>query len=293
MHWTHFEDPATIFALAAQPSGRCLAATEQGLWKYASGQWSAIAAQFAKVMLSAVAAHGNTICVGASGDIALSRDGGKTFTLATLPVKAHIIAIVLSPAFDKDGIGVAATAQDGVLRTADGGASWHAWNFGLLDLAVNAIALSPNFSNDATCFAATDHGVFISSNGGRAWNELPTGMGKGPFTSVCIHDTSIRSGAMRSTAKSKDASLQIGTEGHGLWTANEPYEKWQRVKGLRADEINYLLSGVVTSTGGVFVAEGNKWAKSLDEENGMCLARLDDGTIIVGTAGNGAWHGLA
>ncbi len=280
MHWTHSEEPATIFALAAQPGGTCLAATENGLWQFANSQWSVIAPQFAQVTLSAVAAQGNTICVGASGDIAISRDGGKTFVLATLPVKAHIISIALSPAFEKDGIGLAATAQDGVLRTADSSASWHAWNFGLLDLAVNAIALSPDFSNDATCFAATDHGVFISSNSGRAWNELPIGMDNGPFTSLAVGTQS-------------RASLQVGTEGHGLWMATEPYEKWQRVKGLRADEINYLLSGVVTSTGGVFVAEGNKWAKLLDEEDGMCLAQLDDSTIIVGTAGNGAWHGLA
>ena len=317
MHWTHFEEPATIFALAAQPNGKCLAATEQGLWQLNTpppptgtfrlkggqahspsggtssersagevrGDWIQIAPQFAQVPLSSVAAHGDTICIGASGDIAVSRDAGNTWALATLPVKAHILALALSPAFDQDHIGLAATAQDGVLRTADGGATWHAWNYGLLDLTINAIALSPDFANDATCFAATDHGVFTSSNGGRAWTELPIGMEHGPFTSASVVETR----SLRDVPRI--ASLQIGTEGNGLWMAKEPFDTWQPTKGIRADEINYLLPNITATTKGVFVAEGRKWTKSLDEGDGVCLAQLDDGMLIVGTAGNGLWHG--
>ncbi len=151
---------------------------------------------------------------------------------------------------------------------------------------MNAIVLSPDFATDATCFAATDHGVFISSNSGRAWSELPIGTeGNGPFTSLAV-------------GAHGRAPLHIGTEGHGLWVASEPYEKWQRTKSLRANEINYVLPNVAATTSGVFVAEGAKWLKASDEEAGMCLARLDDGngtgmTVIVGTAGNGAWHGVA
>ena len=294
MHWTHFEVPATIFALATQPSRHCLAATDHGLWQLnprplkgsrSSGLplgargWIQIAPQFAQVPLSSVAAHGDNICVGSGGDIAVSRDAGQTWTLATLPVKAHILALALSPAFDQDRIGLAATAQDGVLRTADGGATWHAWNYGLLDLGVNALALSPDFANDATCFAATDHGVFTSSNGGRAWTELPIGMEHGPFTSASIVE--MRHGA----------SLQIGSEGNGLWSSAAPFDAWQKAKGLRASEINYLMPNIAATTSGVFVADGNKWTKSLDDGDGVCLARLDDDTLIVGTAGNGVWHG--
>jgi photosystem II stability/assembly factor-like uncharacterized protein len=231
------------------------------------------------VPLSAVAAHGNTIIVGSGGGIAVSRDGGATYALATLPVQAHVTALALSPTFDRDPLALAATVQDGVLRSADGGATWHAWNFGLLDLGTNALALSPNFAEDATCFAATDHGVFMSSNSGRAWSELPIGIDNGPFTALAVK-----------THERAPLQLHLGTEGNGLWIASAPYEKWQRAKGLRADEINYVLPDVAATTKGVFVADGGKWAKSLDVEDGVCLAKLDDGAVIAGTAGNGVWH---
>jgi photosystem II stability/assembly factor-like uncharacterized protein len=296
MHWTHFEDPASLFALAPLPNGSCLAATEQGLWQFhpqpstgtfrlkgrgdgSGGAWKQTAPQFAQVPLTSVAAHGNTWLIGSNGDIAVSRDAGKTWAIATLPVKAHVLALAASPAFDKDHIALAATAKDGVLRSADGGATWHAWNYGLLDLGVNALALSPTFADDATCFAATDHAVFMSTNSGRAWTELPIGMDNGPFTSLAVVTTR------------RGASLQVGTEGNGVWSSAEPFEDWQRAKGLRADEINFLLPGLAATTSGVYSADGAKWRKASDEGDVVCMAALDDGALILGTAGNGVWHG--
>jgi photosystem II stability/assembly factor-like uncharacterized protein len=295
MHWTHFEDPASLFALAPLPNGGCLAATEQGLWQFhpqlqkgskAGGSWKQIAPQFAQVPLTAVAAYGNTWLIGSNGDIALSRDAGKTWAIATLPVKAQVLALTTSPAFDKDHIALAATAKDGVLRSADGGATWHAWNYGLLDLGVNALALSPMFADDATCFAATDHAVFMSANSGRAWTELPIGMDNGPFTSISVVQT--RRSPQRATS---GASLQVGTEGNGLWSSAEPFEDWQRAKGLRADEINFLLPGFAATTTGVYAAAGAKWSKLSAEADVVCMAACDDGTLVLGTAGNGIWQG--
>jgi hypothetical protein len=280
MHWTHFTDPASLFALASLSHGSCLAATEHGLWQFSpqTGRWQQTAPQFAQAPLTSVAAYGNTWLIGSNGDIALSRDAGKTWAIAALPVKAHVLALALSPAFDQDHIALAATAKDGVLRSADGGATWHAWNYGLLDLGVNAIALSPAFANDATCFAATDQAVFMSTNSGRAWSELPVGMDNGPFTSVAVVET--RQGL----------SLQVGAEGNGLWTATAPFEAWQRVKALRADEINFVLPGFAATTSGVYAADGAKWRKISHEDAAVCMAVLDDGALMAGTAGNGVWR---
>lgn len=277
MPWTHFEDPASLFALAPLPNGGCLAATEQGLWQFnpQTSNWKQIAAQFAQVPLTSVAAHGNIWLIGSNGDIALSRDAGKTWAIAALPVKAHVLALALSPAFDRDHIALAATAKDGVLRSADGGATWHAWNYGLLDLGVNAIALSPAFADDATCFAATDHAVFMSTNSGRAWTELPVGMDNGPFTSLAF--------------RNRVSELLVGTEGNGLWSSAEPFEDWQRVKGLRADEVNYVLPGIAATTGGVYSLDDAKWRKVSAEGDVVCMAALDNGALILGTAGNGVW----
>jgi photosystem II stability/assembly factor-like uncharacterized protein len=281
MQWTHFPDPASTFALAAVPTGGCLAATTQGAWQYTPHRksWEPIATQFAQVALTAIATHDRTWLVGSNGDIAVSRDGGATWGVASLPVQAQVLALAMSPAFDRDGLALAGTARDGVLRTTDRGVTWHAWNYGLLDLGVNAIELSPRFDQDATCFAASDHAIFMSTNGGRAWQELGVPAGAGPFT------------ALACTTAAAPVTLLCGTEGNGLWASKEPYEAWRRVRGLRAEEINVVLPCYVATTAGVYASEGGKWRKLSDNGDVVSMVVLDDGTLVAGTAGAGMWHG--
>jgi len=283
MKWTHFDRPASVFALAPQPGGACLAATEQGLWQFTppAGEWQPAAPQLAQVALTAVAACGSTWVVGSNGDIAFSRDGGANWQIANLPARSRVLGLALSPDFQRDGVALAATADDGVLRSADHGATWHAWNYGLLDLGVNAVALSPDFGEDTTCFAASDHAVFISINGGRAWQELPLPMQAGPFASLAV------------AGHGGDAILYVGTEGNGLWSACAPFEDWRRVKGLRADEVNFALPGWAATTLGIYVADGKHWRKASDQPDAVCMALLDDGTLVAGTAGGGIWHAVA
>lgn len=283
MNWKHFDEPTSVFALAPQPGGACLAATEQGLWQFdpRAGRWQPVAPQFAHVPLTAVAAHDDTWIVGSNGDIAFSRDGGQSWQLAHLPVKARVLGLATSPDFERDGIALAATAEDGVLRSADHGVSWHAWNYGLLDLGINAIAISPNFGEDTTCFAASDYAVFMSINGGRAWQELPVPMEAGPFTSLAL---------ATNTGKT---TLYAGTEGNALWGAVAPFETWQQVKGVRADEINFVLPGWVATTTGVYVQAKGRWRRALDQPDVVCMALLDDGALLAGTAGSGLWYAAA
>ncbi len=283
MHWTRFDEPASIFALASQPDNACLAATEQGLWQFTpqAGVWRPIAPQFAQVPLTALAVCDRTWLIGSNGDIAFSHDGGASWQIANLPVKARVLGLAISPAFERDRIALAATAEDGVLRSADGGVTWHAWNYGLLDLGVNALALSPDFGEDTTCFAASDYAVFMSINGGRAWQELPAPSQAGPFTSLAIAKTP------------RGVTLYAGTEGNGLWSSVAPYEDWRQVKSLRAAEVNFLLPGWAATTSGVYVHEGGRWRKTLTQPDVVCMTLLDDGTLVAGTAGAGVWHARA
>ncbi len=268
-------EPESIFALAAAPAGRvCYAATGAGLWQMnARGKWRQIAPQFAPVTLTAVVAQGKTVIIGANGDIAVSRDNGENFGLATLPVRAQVLMLTLSPDFEKDGVVLAATAQDGVLRSIDGGASFFAWNFGLLDLHVNAIAFSPEFSEDNTAFAATDHAVFASLNGGRAWRELPVPAGAAPFTSLIVDQA---------------RTLFIGTEGAGLWASPAPHTQVQRVEAFKPAEVNALCGGPLTvaTTDGIYVLNGKRWQRASAETDAVCLTR-NGAALLAGTVENG------
>lgn len=267
-------EPESIFALAAPGARVCYAATGAGLWQIKSkGKWRPIAPQFAPVTLTAVVAQGSTVIIGANGDIAVSRDDGENFGLATLPVRAQVLALALSPAFEDDGVVLAATAQDGVLRSTDGGASFFAWNFGLLDLHVNAVAFSPEFGDDSTTFAATDHAVFASLNGGRAWRELPVPAEAAPFTSLIVDET---------------RTLFIGTEGSGLWSCPAPHTGANRVKALKPAEVNAMCGGPLTvaTTDGIYVLNGKRWQRASAETDAVCLARMS-GTLLAGTVENG------
>lgn len=285
MNWTHSVHPASTFALA--PLGNtCLAATEQGLWRWNAKQgWQPTAPQFAQVPISAIATSGKIILIGSADGVARSDDGGTTWALATLPIKAHVLALALSPCFAQDNIAWAATAQDGVLRSPDGGISWHAWNFGLLDLGVNALAASPNFGEDETAYAATEHGVFISENQGRAWREFGFPNEAGPVTVLALVET-------RRLNTTDRASLQAATEGNGLWQCRE--NVWSRIATLKAENVNGLISAnnemIAATTDGIYAsADAKKWRKLSEVEDGVCLLKLGE-QLIVGTAGGGMWH---
>jgi photosystem II stability/assembly factor-like uncharacterized protein len=209
------------------------------------------------------------VLIGANGDIAVSRDNGATFGLATLPIKAQVLALTISPSFANDNIALAATAQDGVLRSTDGGATFHAWNFGLLDLHVNALVMSPDFANDATVFAATDNAVFISTNSGRAWRELPLPSEAAPVIALALRDS---------------GALLVGTEGAGLWAAAAPYASFEPDKKLKADDINALTATIAATPEGVFAHTGRTWKRVSEEVEVIALAPAD-GRCFAGTAG--------
>lgn len=266
--------PTNIFAIAAADAQSCYAATDAGLWSCsAAGRMKQLAEQFAPVTLTAVAALGKTVLIGAASDVAVSHDGARTFGLSTLPIKAQILALAISPNFASDNIALAATVQDGVLRSTDGGATFHAWNFGLIDLHVNALLMSPDFAHDATVFAATDHAVFISLNSGRAWRELAIPASAAPFTAL---------------AYGAKGRLLVGTEGHGLWTADAPYAEFSHDTRLRATEINALASSpsgaCAATTAGIFAYAGRTWKLIHDADDAISLAAAGD-VMFAGRAG--------
>ena len=83
---------------------------------------------------------------GMHGGVLRSWDGGESWaaTVLSLPMPT-VSSIGISPVFPKDSIFFAGTFEDGVLRTSDGGLNFTSWNFGLLDLRICALVVSPDF----------------------------------------------------------------------------------------------------------------------------------------------------
>jgi photosystem II stability/assembly factor-like uncharacterized protein len=175
-----------------------------------------------------------TIFAGVPGGILRSFDGGRSWLVATLPSPPPVVgSLVASPNLARDGVLFAGTTEDGVFRSADRGSTWVAWNFGLLDLNVFCVALSPAYSDDETLYVGTETGIFRSTNGGRAWREVPFPMDNAPVLCLAV-----------SPMAGEGALLFAGTESHGLFRSDDGGRRWSPVG---ADTIEEAVNRVIVS----------------------------------------------
>jgi hypothetical protein len=207
-----------------------------------------------------------TVFVGAMGGVLRSEDGGQTWRAAILPNPPPVVSsLVFSPAYTEDGTIFAGSLEDGIFCSNDRGVHWSAWNFGLIDLSVQALALSPNFSQDQTAFAAAETGIFRSHNGGRAWREIGASSGLNdlaPYICLAV-----------SPQFETDHSLFAGTESQGLLRLHEDGSRYERLGAdvfdgaintvLLVQHDGRLLHLLVAAENGIWVSrdDGKSWTK--------------------------------
>jgi len=235
-----------VYALAASPAferdGICFAARGSGLYRSTDGgaTWQPAYASLGldeAVPTPAVAVSpdfpsDHTVFAGVAGAILRSYDGGQTWYASALPTPPPVVScLAVSPDYARDGVVFAGTMEDGVFRSSDRGDHWVRWNFGLLDLHVMALALSPAFAADETLYAGVESGIFRSTNGGRAWREVPFPTELAPVLSLAL-----------SPAFKQDGLLLAGTEEHGLWCSRDAGRSWSRLgEGVIEGSVNAIL----------------------------------------------------
>ncbi len=123
-----------------------------------------------------------------TGGIFRSSDGGEIWYRVLMRAdSSELTCLASSPDFQSDGIVLAGTEANGVLKSTDRGDTWSAVSVGLDDSAskaVRGIAVSPNYAIDQTVFLATDGGLFKSTNGAGDWS--PSGSFSGATAAVSI-----------------------------------------------------------------------------------------------------------
>jgi photosystem II stability/assembly factor-like uncharacterized protein len=176
--------------------------------------------------------HDSLLFAGVNGGILRSFDGGQTWENILLPPPPPVIsALSISPNFEKDGIIFAATMEDGVLFSSDRGRRFVSWNFGLLDLNIFCLAISPEFAEDETVFVGTQSGIFRSTNGGRAWREVDLPVGYETVLSLAI-----------SPDFARDGILWAGTETQGMLVSTDKGDHWRQVgEGVITDAVNAII----------------------------------------------------
>lgn len=261
--WQQLQGPSSIFTVVQAGEAGWFAGTEQGVWRYDSAGWSILSEALRPAAITAVAVSPSYprqpyIMVGAADGIARSTDAGATWFSPAMPQRSHVAQIVLAPNFADEGIGFAATLEDGVLVTTDHGQNWHSWNFGLLDLEVLALAVSPAFAEDETVLAATASGVFRSTNGGRAWRELAMPEEAMPLSGLVF---------------AQDV-LIAGSESAGLFYSKDLGDTWQKRSAFRSGQINAL--GV--SADGKLAALATPSVVATSSDAGMAWLRAEGRT---------------
>ena len=229
------------YALTASPSyardGVCFAACASGLYRSKDGGecWEQLRASPESVTTAVVASpdFGNDQAVYAAvkGGVLRSSDAGDTwFTSGFAAPPPVFSALVASPDFARDGFLLAGTLEDGVFSSTDRGLRWAPWNFGLFDLNVLCLALSPAWIDDDTVFAGTETGLYRSTNGGRAWRPSSFPSELAPALSIASYEDG--RGATH---------LLVGTESHGLLASLDQGETWAPAgEGMVSGAVNQL-----------------------------------------------------
>ncbi len=211
-------------------------------------------------------AKDRTVFAALPGGVAYSHDAGETWFWTRLPTPApYVSALLPSPTYAENRLVFAATLEDGVLRSGDGGLSWQGWNFGLLDKQVLCLAHSGE-----TLYAGTGSGLFCSHNEGRSWREVAM---------------PARDGVLSLAAAGEH--LFIGTEAHGVYRSMDNGASWERISAIGVDApINQIQV-----TGGkvplVRVLTGDGWlVESSNRGETWRRRRLPSRDAPVALAGN-------
>jgi photosystem II stability/assembly factor-like uncharacterized protein len=169
---------------------------------------------------------------GIAGGVLRSFDGGASWLHTSLPLPTPLVStFILSPDYVNDGVVLLGTTGDGVFRSANRGERWTAWNFGLLDLNILCMDISPSFAQDDTLYVGTESGVFRSTNGGRAWRETDFPMDGAPVLSLAL-----------SPNYAHDDTLFAGSESSGLWRSTDGGHTWmQTAENAIARAVNAII----------------------------------------------------
>jgi photosystem II stability/assembly factor-like uncharacterized protein len=293
-------EPDVIYALALAPGTTiCFAAKASGLAMSRDGgaSWEPVTlggAQPLPVYAVAVSpgfASDRLVIAGLAGAMARSLDGGEHWTLQPLPTPPPVITgIGFSPHYVEDGTIFASSLEDGVFCSRDRAGHWLPTNFGLLDLHVLCLAVSPDYARDRSVYLGTESGLFHSTNEGRAWREVPFPAG---YMSV--------STLIFSPDFAQDHTLWMGTEAGGLWKSADRGQSWRQLStGLFTESVDALLAGPHTLEGQVLLAVhdgalwtstdgGESWFQALSEEHNILAMAAPDrlsptGRLLLGTA---------
>jgi photosystem II stability/assembly factor-like uncharacterized protein len=284
----------------------------QGLFHSEDGgrSWDLVDPRFANESVNSIATSrsGDVVLVGTDAGLLESRDGGRSWTERPEFARKAVLSVAVSP-FDSDvemagcqhagGTGFSAgtsgsvgepvgsvpgTLGRGLKVTRDAGASWITYS---IPETVNGIWLDDEDSRLALV-ASIDEGLFLSRDGDtfRRVDAFP--MEQGPACAVVVHGDRRR--------------MLVGTRRAGVWLSDDDGDHWQQADGIPPIQVSDILRlpggpgrlGAATPSGYYESQDGGRHWRPIDEglTYRFCMAAsaIDDGSVVVGTSGGGAYR---
>jgi photosystem II stability/assembly factor-like uncharacterized protein len=252
-----------------------------------------------------LAVRKHVLAAGYPNSIVHSFDAGNSwFSSRVEQIASVVTCFVASPNFDCNAMVLAGSDGDGVLRSTDGGNSWQLSNFGLRSLRILALACAPLWERNSVLgnvtynyevvFAATEEGVYLSPNAGRAWQFAGQGLPDAPALSLAVSPDFKRTPTL--SGPHFRGVIFAGTDGAGLYRSQDGGQTWgaltnfpaqATVNALLFDSRGRLLAG--TGEHGLLASSdlGETWFPLLDTEDViLCLAEHGN-RLLAGTAENG------
>ena len=290
------QDRDTVYAMAAALGGACFAACNSGLYRSLDKgcSWKLLRTSAEKattaVAVSPQFATDRSVFAAVKGGILRSSDAGETWFTTAFPAPPPLFSsLVVSPDFERDGVVLAGTLEDGVFSSTNRGVDWQPWNFGLFDLNVLCLAISPCWRDNETVYAGAETGVYRSSNGGRAWR----------FSSFPTECAPVLCMAILADCSNGGSKLFAGSEAHGLLLSCDDGETWER---LAPDSLSAAVNQLQVScnSDGSFTMvamaddgilrsndEGRTWGNAMQIDGAPTAMLVLDDAILLGSLGQG------
>lgn len=248
--------PLSVNALSFDTPAKTLyAATSAGLFlsRDSAASWSR-AASTPVDSYSALAFDVNTpqvvyAATGHSG-VLVSRDGGFHWTAFQHGLPTEALTSVL---YDPNRKQLWAASADALYRSDDNGANWRAMSAGLpAQVGINALALGVVLSGTSdVVFVGTDHGFFLSSDGGQHWAQSQFSLEKLKVSAVLLD--------------ANQSDVVYASTNIGVLRSNDSGQNWIEVgdglpgklafAGIAQGDLNY--SQLFVATGGVYRYPGS------------------------------------
>lgn len=173
------------------------------------------------IVLSPKFSMDKTVFIISSNTLMISTDEGYSWKKVVngLDNVGQLTSIVISPAFDKDGIMLVTSESDGIYCSQDGGKSWQKANRGLENLNIQSIRLSPSFPESEKAVAVDRIGrLYQSTDSGRTWGLLK-------------HDLKEKITYITYVVSGENERLVAGTESGRILISRNGIHQWDTIPG--------------------------------------------------------------